>query len=193
MVRSQAGEPRHDARQQREAARGNEDSNRCNEKTADDASDSRSTAEPTQDSLQRSGTVISYGCQGQEGECEADAVERQQLRSASRVASSGRDSEDRPKDDTFSGCPGDGEGGAEQEAAEVTAAQDRCRCAHAVELRNAQKASKVQAANSHCNTHWDLQDRQESPGGATDVARTNAEGDEDHAKASGEEEGVTHA
>jgi hypothetical protein len=64
MVRSQAGEPRHDARQQREAASGNEDSNRCNEKTADDASDARSTAEPTQDSLQRSGTAIGHSCQG---------------------------------------------------------------------------------------------------------------------------------
>jgi hypothetical protein len=193
MVRSQAGEPRHDARQQREAASGNEDSNRCNEKTADDASDSRSTSEPTQDSLQRSGAAISYGCQGQEGECETDAVERQQQRSASRVASSGRDSEDRPKDDTDAGCPGDGEGGAEQEAAEVAAAEDWCRCTHAVELRDAQKTSKVQAANRHGNTHWDLQDRQESPGGATDVAGANAEGDKDHAKPSGEEKRVTHA
>jgi hypothetical protein len=193
MVRSQAREPRHDARKQREAASCNEDSNRCNEKTADDASDARSAAESTQDSLQRSGAAISHSCQGQEGECEADAVERQQQRSASRVASSGRDSEDRPKDDTDAGGPGDSEGGTEQEAAEVATAQDWRRCAHTVELRNAQKTSKVQAANRHGNADWDLQDRQESPGGATDVARANAEGDEDHAKASGEEEGVTHA
>jgi hypothetical protein len=122
MVRSQAREPRHDARQQREAASGNEDSNRCNEKTADDASGARSAAETTQDSLQRSGAAISHGCQEQERQRKANAVERQQERSASRVASSGRDSEDRPKDDTDAGCPGDGEGGAEQEAAEVAAA-----------------------------------------------------------------------
>jgi hypothetical protein len=193
MVRSQAREPRHDARQQREAASCNEDSNRCNEKPANNASGARSAAESTQDSLQRSGAAISHGCQGQEGERETDAVERQQQRSASRVASRCCDSEDRPKDDTDAGCPGDGEGGAEQEAAEVATTQDRRWRAHTVELWNAQDASKVQAANHHGNANGNLQDRQESPSGTTYVAGADAEGYEDHAKASGEEEGVTHA
>jgi hypothetical protein len=76
MVRSQARDPWQHARKQREAASCNQQPNRCNEKTADDASDARPAAESTEDALQCSGATVRHGCQGQEWECEADAVER---------------------------------------------------------------------------------------------------------------------
>jgi hypothetical protein len=158
-VRSQAREPRHDARKQREAASCNEDSNRCNEKTADDASDARSAAESTQDSLQRSGAAISHGCQGQERECETEAVERQKKRSTSRVAPSCRDSEDCAKNDADAGGPCDGEGGTEQKASQMAATFNYGGCPHAVELGDTQEASKVQATDGYCNANRDLQDR----------------------------------
>jgi hypothetical protein len=103
--------------------------------------------------------VVSYRCQGQEGECEAEAVERQKQRSTSRVASSGRDSEDCTKDDADAGGPGDGEGGTEQEASQMAATFNHSGRPHAVELWDAQEASKVQATNGHCNANRDLQDR----------------------------------
>jgi len=186
-VRSQAREPRHDARKQREATSCNEDSNRCNEKATNDAGDARSAAESTQDSLQRSGAAICYRGYGQERECETETVERQKKRSTSRVAPSRRDSEDCSQNHADAGGPCDGKGGTEQQASQMAATFNDCGCAHTVELRNAQKTSKVQATDGHCNANWDLQDWEESASGASDVARANAEGDEDHAKATGEE------
>jgi hypothetical protein len=193
MVRSQAGEPRHDARKQREAASRNEEANQRNEQSTNDASDARSATEATEEPLQCSGAAISDGCEEQEGECEAEAVERQQKRCASRVAPRCCDAKDCAKDDTDAGSPRDGEGCTEQEAAEVATTQNRRGGAHAVELWNAQDASEVQAANHHRNAHGDLQNREEASGGATNVPSADTEGDEDRAEACGEEERVTHA
>jgi hypothetical protein len=193
MVRSQAGEPRHDARKQREAASRNEEANQRNEQATNDASDARSTTEPTEKPLQRSGAAISDGCEEQEGECQAEAVERQQKRCASRVAPRCCDAKDGAKDDTDAGSPRDGEGCSEQEAAEIAASLNHGGCSHAVELWDAQEAGEVQAANHYRNAHGDLQDREEASSGATNVPSTDAEGDENRAEACGEEEGVTHA
>jgi hypothetical protein len=191
MVRSQAREPRHDARKQREAASRNEQANGRNEKTANDASDSRPATESAHDSLQRCRAAISDGCQGQEWQRETEAVEREEKCCAGRVASSRRDAEDRAKDDPDAGRPGDSEGTTEQETADVATAKNRGWRAHSVKWWNAQDASKVQAANRHRNADGNLQDRQESTGGASNVACADPKGDEDQAKASSEEECVT--
>jgi hypothetical protein len=193
MVRSQAGEPRHDAREQREAASRNEEANQRNEQPTNDASDARSATEPTKEALERSGAAISDGCEEQEGECETKAVERQQECCASRVAPRCCNAKDCAENDTDAGRPRDGEGCSEQEAPESAASQNRRRGAHAIELWDAKDASEVQAANHHRKAHRNLQDREKASGGATNISSANAKGDENRTEAGGEEERVTHA
>ena len=106
--------------------------------------------------LQYTGAVIGYDSEHQEGESETETVERQQERRASRVAPRGRDAEDRTENDTDARCPGDGERGAEHEAAKVATAQDWRRRTHAVELWNTQQARKVQPSNGYGDTYRNL-------------------------------------
>jgi hypothetical protein len=193
MVRSQAREPRHDEREQREAASRNEEANQRNEQPTNDASDARSATEPTEEALERSGAAISDGCEEQEGECETKAVERQQECCASRVAPRCCNAKDGAENNSDARRPRDGEGCSEQEAPEIAASLNHGGCPHAIELWDAQDASEVQAAQHHRKAHRNLQDREKATGGATNISSAHAKCNEDHTEACGEEECVTHA